>query len=57
MTRQNQVLHSCSNAALAFFLATKERADVIDQMETLLLGEQTVSSFMMFNTSYSYTNS
>jgi hypothetical protein len=35
-------------------MATKERSDAIDQMTNLLLGEQAGSSFMMFNTSYSY---
>jgi hypothetical protein len=39
---------------LRFVMATKERVAAIDQMETLLLGEQAGSSFMMFNTSYSY---
>jgi hypothetical protein len=39
---------------LRFVLATQGRADATDQMETLLLGEQAGSSFMMFNTSYSY---
>jgi hypothetical protein len=39
---------------LRFVIATKERADAIAQMETLLLGEQAGSSFMMFSTSFSY---
>jgi hypothetical protein len=39
---------------LRFVMATKERTDAIDEMQALLLGDQAGSSFMMFNTSYSY---
>jgi hypothetical protein len=40
---------------LRFIMITQNRADKLDEMQALILGDQKGSSFMMFNTSFSYT--
>jgi hypothetical protein len=52
--QDNSKFTSAQMQDLRFVAVTKERADAIDQMEQLLLGDQAGSSFMMFNTSFSY---
>jgi hypothetical protein len=40
---------------LRFVLITQNRADKLEEMQALILGDQNGASFMMFNTSFSYT--
>ena len=39
---------------LRFIMITQNRADKLDEMSSLVLGDQANSCFMMFNTSFSY---
>lgn len=40
---------------LRFIMITQNRADKLDEMQSLILGDQKGSGMMMFNTSFSYT--
>ena len=52
--QDNSKLTAAEMEHMRFVMATKERVAAIEQVEASLLGEQAGSSFMMFNTSFSY---